>query len=46
MLQTARLLAFTLAGSALLVILLDDDEVVFRSDVAISVCPASTTLWG
>jgi hypothetical protein len=39
MLQAARLLAFTLAGSALLVALLDDDEVVFRSDVAISIKP-------
>jgi hypothetical protein len=36
MFQAERLLAFTLAGSALLIALLDDDEVVFRSDVAIS----------
>ena len=35
MLQAARLLAFTLAGCALLVALPDDDEVVFRSDVSL-----------
>lgn len=39
MLQVARLLAFTLCWQRPPGRLLDDDEVVFRSDVAISIKP-------